>query len=163
MLPTYQSQIDEAVRRLPEIKKLFAQLKKRKPGNLDEVMAGLHAEAFARVDCLQCGNCCRSLGPRITDRDIARLAKALREKPSRLTEAYFRIDEDGDYVFRSMPCPFLGTDNYCSVYADRPQACAGYPHTDRRRFVQLLDITLLNIKTCPAVAQMVLALSRHFS
>lgn len=143
---------------MAEIRKLFATLKKRKPVDLDSIVARLHAEAFDRIDCLQCARCCSTLGPRITDRDIARLAKAIRCKPSLFTENYLKTDEDGDYVFQSMPCPFLGTDNYCSVYDHRPQACVGYPHTDRRRFVQLLDITLLNLKTCPAVAYISLRL-----
>ncbi len=30
------------------------------------------------------------------------------------------------------PCPFLGDDNYCSVYEARPKACREYPHTDRK-------------------------------
>jgi Fe-S-cluster containining protein len=50
-----------------------------------------------------------------------------------------------------MPCPFLGADNYCSVYDDRPKACREYPHTDRKRFYQILDLTLKNTSTCPAV------------
>ncbi len=153
MLPAhYQTYIDEASKQLPEVRKLFALLKKRKPANLDAIMADLHEEAFDAIDCLQCARCCATLGPRITDRDITRMAKSLRYKPSQLADSYLKIDEDGDYVFKTMPCPFLGADNYCAVYPDRPQACSGYPHTDRRRFVQLLDITLLNIKICPAVA-----------
>lgn len=153
MLPSrYQSYIDEASRHLPEVRKLFAWLKKRKPANLDAIMADLHEEAFGEIDCLKCARCCATLGPRITDRDVTRMAKALRCKPSQLAENYLKTDEDGDYVFKTMPCLFLDSDNYCQIYADRPQACSGYPHTDRRRFVQLLDITLLNIKTCPAVA-----------
>lgn len=35
-----------------------------------------------------------------------------------------------------MPCPLLGRDNYCAVYADRPKACREYPHTDRRNTME---------------------------
>jgi Fe-S-cluster containining protein len=66
-------------------------------------------------------------------------------------DKYLRIDEDKDFVFKTMPCPFLGHDNYCSVYSDRPKACREYPHTDRKRFAQLLDLSLKNTETCPIV------------
>ena len=133
----------------------FKQLKKRVPSNLDEVVFELHRDAFNKIDCLLCANCCRSLGPRITDRDIEKLSRNLKIRPSDFTEKYLRIDEDGDFVFKSMPCPFLGSDNYCSVYNERPKACREYPHTDDRKFYQKIDITLKNTLTCPAVSEIV--------
>ena len=139
----------------PSTQKLFKQLKKRKPRNLDEVVHTAHEEVFEYIDCLECANCCKTLGPRITDGDIARLAKHLRIKPSKVVDEYLRIDEDGDYVFKSMPCPFLMPDNYCMVYESRPRACREYPHTDRKRFYQILDLTRKNVATCPAVYEIV--------
>ncbi|MFZ9981444.1 MAG: YkgJ family cysteine cluster protein [Cyclobacteriaceae bacterium] len=52
---------------------------------------------------------------------------------------------------KSSPCPFLGDDNYCSVYEVRPKACREYPHTDRRKVSQILDLTFRNTLVCPAV------------
>ena len=63
------------------------------------------------------------------------------------------LDEDKDYVLRQAPCPFLGADNYCSVYEDRPNACREYPHTDRKKISQLLDLTYKNTFVCPAVLE----------
>ena len=135
----------------PQVKKAFERIRKRKPKELDNVVLQLHEEAFERVDCLTCGSCCRSLGPRITERDIERLAKHLRMKTADFVAQYLHIDEDGDYVFQSMPCPFLAADNYCMVYENRPKACREYPHTDRKKFVQLLKLSLANRSTCPVV------------
>jgi Fe-S-cluster containining protein len=59
------------------------------------------------------------------------------------------LDEDGDYVFKSMPCPFLLPDNYCSIYDARPKACREYPHTDRKNFEQIYKLTVKNTATCP--------------
>lgn len=61
------------------------------------------------------------------------------------------MDEDRDYVFRQTPCPFLMADNYCCVYENRPRACREYPHTDRTRFYQILNLTLKNCEVCPVV------------
>ena len=134
-----------------EVNQFFKFLKRKKPSDLDYHMQEINDLVFRRIDCLQCANCCRSLGPRITKNDINRLSKSLRIKQNQFIETYLHIDEDGDYVFRSMPCPFLDTDNYCKVYDDRPQACREYPHLERRKFTQILEITNKNRSTCPAV------------
>ena len=118
---------------------------------LDERVHALHEAVFETISCLDCANCCRTLGPRITDLDVRRIAASLRMKPSGFVEQYLVVDEDGDYIFRSMPCPFLGGDNYCSIYDDRPKACREYPHTDRRRVYKVLALTLKNSAICPAV------------
>jgi hypothetical protein len=146
----------------PSNKALFKMLKAKKPANLDYVMQKIHLTVFEDIDCLQCGNCCRSLGPRVTMRDIERLLKPLRLKTNQIIEKYLMIDEDNDYVFKSMPCPFLGTDNYCAVYEHRPQACREYPHLDRRKFVQILDLTLKNSFTCPAVYEALELLKKKY-
>lgn len=132
-------------------KSFYAQLKRRKPKNLDDSFHELHEEVFADTDCLQCANCCKTTSPMFTDRDIERVAKALRMKPADFIAHYLKIDEDGDYVLLSSPCPFLDGDNYCVVYKDRPTACREYPHTNRKRMVQILDITFQNTLICPAV------------
>lgn len=81
----------------------------------------------------------------IHDKDIERMAKAFRIKPSEVVSSYLRIDEDGDYVFKSMPCPFLMNDNGCLIYESRPKACREYPHTDRKNFEQIYKF---NCKKC---------------
>lgn len=122
---------------------------KKRLGKMDTIVQQLHDEVSEKIDCLTCANCCRSLGPAIYDKDIERMAKALRIKPSEVVSSYLRIDEDGDYVFKSMPCPFLMNDNYCSIYESRPKACREYPHTDRKNFEQIYKLTVKNASTCP--------------
>lgn len=146
-----------------ETRKLFTQLRKKKPKDLDKVANELHDEAFDEIDCLECANCCRSLGPRILDKDIERMGKALRMKPKVVIEQYLRVDEDNDYVFKTMPCPFLMPDNYCMIYEHRPKACREYPHTDSRNFYKHLKITILNSYTCPAVPLVIDGLSLHYN
>lgn len=138
-------------RQKEENKAFYALLKRRKPKNLDDNFHEMHEEVFAETDCLECANCCKTTSPLFTDRDIERVAKALRMKPADFIAEYLKIDEDGDYVLLSSPCPFLDSDNYCSVYKDRPTACREYPHTNRKRMVQILEITFNNTLICPAV------------
>ena len=129
--------------------KQFYKKNKKKLEKMDEEIHYLHEVLSAATDCLQCANCCRTLGPAIYDKDIERMAKALRMKPSEVVSQYLKVDEDKDYVFQSMPCPFLMPDNYCSIYEHRPKACREYPHTDRKKFVQIYNLTVKNAYTCP--------------
>ena len=145
----------EAMKKQKDNAAFFRQLAAKPPGKIDAAFQDLHEHVFEEVNCLDCGNCCKSLGPRLTDADIRRITAFLKVKPSEFTSKYLRMDEDNDYVFRQMPCVFLGEDNYCSIYENRPRACRDYPHTDRRRMHQILDITLKNTATCPAVFEIV--------
>ena len=63
------------------------------------------------------------------------------------------MDEEGDFVLHTAPCPFLAEDNLCRIYDDRPQACREYPHTNRKKMHQILDITFRNTLVCPAVLE----------
>lgn len=139
--------------RKKENKQFYDKLKRLKPKTLDKNFHELHDEVFETIDCLECGNCCKTTSPIFYNRDIERLAKHFRIKPGEFIDKYLRIDEDKDYVLRVAPCPFLGADNYCSVYEDRPNACREYPHTDRKRMDQILDLTYRNTIVCPAVLE----------
>jgi Fe-S-cluster containining protein len=141
---------------------ILQKLKRLKPKDLDQQFQRFHDEVFDRTDCLSCANCCKTTSPIFRPADIERLAKHLRMKPSELIEQYLTIDEDGDYVLRTAPCPFLDAENYCTVYAHRPTACREYPHTDRKRMHQILDLTARNAAICPAVAQIVEKIAAHY-
>ncbi|MDL2251691.1 YkgJ family cysteine cluster protein [Odoribacter sp. OttesenSCG-928-J03] len=145
-----------------ENRAFFKAIKKNRINKLDDAIHALHKEVFEEIDCLECANCCKSLGPRITDRDIEQIAQSLRIKPSEVIATYLRIDEDNDYVFKTMPCPFLGSDNYCAIYKDRPKACREYPHTDRKKIFQIHSLTVKNAETCPAVFEILERLKKEF-
>jgi uncharacterized protein len=134
-----------------ETKQIFRDLKKRKAKALDQDFATAHDEVFANFDCLSCANCCKTAGPRLLQADIDRMAKHLRLKAGDFMDRFVKIDEDGDWVMNQLPCPFLGDDNYCSIYEARPKACREYPHTDRNRMHQILNLTERNVSVCPAV------------
>jgi Fe-S-cluster containining protein len=142
--------------------KFFFRLKSRIPRDFDKVVHDLHDKVFSKIDCLDCANCCLHLGPLITEKDLVRIAKFLKLKKETFITTYLKIDEDGDSVFQNMPCPFLLPDNYCRIYEIRPKACSEYPHTNRRKFHQLLALTLKNTYTCPAVYQIVEELKKIY-
>src|ERR1700722_7694687 len=86
-----------------ENKKFFSKLKKKKPADLDKTVNTFHDEAFEKIDCLTCANCCKTTSPIFYIKDIERVAKHLRMKSGEFIETYLHIDEDGDYVLNSAP------------------------------------------------------------
>lgn len=133
-----------------ETKKYFQKLKKRQQKRLDPLMQGLHEEEFEKTDCLSCGNCCKTSSPIVTEKDIQRISKYLKMKEFDFMKHYLKRDSDDFYVMQTVPCPFLDEDNSCFIYQVRPKACREYPHTNRRKFIQITDLTLKNIQICPA-------------
>jgi len=114
-----------------------------------KVLPHLHEEAFEKIDCLQCANCCKNYSPRFKTPDIKRIAKYLRMKEGQLIDTYLTIDAEGDYVLQSRPCPFLGSDNYCSIYEVRPSDCSRFPYTDEDVILKRQPLTLKNSSFCP--------------
>lgn len=131
-----------------EVRVLRKKLQRMDKRRLDTVMHEAHDKAFECIDCLDCANCCKTTSPTFTDKDITRIAKSLRMKAIEFTDTYLRIDEDDDWVLQTAPCPFLAGD---MIYDARPKACREYPHTDRVKQFQLIELTLRNERICPAV------------
>ena len=139
-----------------ENRKYFAKLRKKKPKRLDFLMQELHNEEFARTDCLTCANCCKTTSPIFTDKDISRISKYLKMKEQQFIAQYLERDSDDFMVLQQAPCSFLDeSDNTCFIYDVRPKACSEYPHTNRKKFIQLTNLTLNNTEVCPAVLNIV--------
>jgi len=118
---------------------------------VEKHLPDLHDEAFSKIDCLSCANCCKTISPRFKSPDIVRISKYLGMKQGEMIERYLRLDEDGDYVVKRSPCPFLQADNACQIYDVRPRDCAKYPYTDSGDFFEYTNTTYHNTTTCPAV------------
>ncbi len=161
--------MDELLKTLPqrakdrynEDKKFFAKLRKKPPKKLDYIMQDLHDEEFSRTDCLECANCCKTTGPLFTAKDVTRIAKHFKMKEQAFITQFLRVDEDNDYVLQNVPCTFLGADNYCSIYEVRPKACREFPHTNRKKFQQISNLTLKNVAICPAAFNIVEAMKKR--
>ena len=157
-----QDQLQSLSKKVKENQKIhrnfFIKLRKKTPKNLDAIMEKLHEDEFKKSDCLQCANCCKTTSPIFTKKDIERISKSFRIKTRQFIDTYLNIDEDQDYVLKSSPCTFLADDNTCNIYDVRPKACQEYPHTNRKSFEKISDLTLKNLAICPATFNIVEAL-----
>ncbi len=146
---------EKAKEKWVENKKYFAKLKKKQRKRLDLLMNEIHDEEFKRTDCLTCANCCKTSSPIFTEKDISRIAKYFKMKEEKFISLYLQRDKEDFMVLKSAPCTFLDQDNSCSIYDVRPKACSEYPHTNRKKFIQLTELTLKNTEICPAVFNIV--------
>jgi len=141
----------QALLKQKSFKKTLQKIKKRPPKNLDYIMLDIHNKVFERTDCLTCANCCKTTSPIVTEKDIDRIAKFIKLKPFQFIEQYLKKDTDGLWMMQKTPCVFLDDENYCMIYEVRPKACREYPHLDRKKNIQLLNLHLKNTAVCPAV------------
>jgi len=152
----------EAEKQAAANRKFLNALKKKDARKVDDAFHAVHEEVFEEVNCLDCANCCKTTSPIFYQTDVERAARFLKMKPGDFLEKYLKVDEDRDFVLKSSPCPFLGSDNYCSIYQARPRACREYPHTNRKKMVQIMELTYKNTLVCPAVLEMVNRLQKTY-
>ena len=132
--------------RQKEYKKFLHRANKNK---VLKLVPDLNEEAFEKIDCLTCANCCKNYSPRFTPPDIKRISKFLGIKDGEFKEKYLVQDEIGDHVTKTKPCPFLGDDNYCSIYEVRPTDCVRFPYMDNDFMLKRQPMALKNSTFCP--------------
>jgi len=145
----------EAKEHLKSYKRL---LEKGDKNKMLKALPQLHEDAFSKINCLECANCCKNYSPRFKQPDIKRIAKTLRMKEGDFVATYLTMDNEGDYVVKHAPCPFLAEDNTCNIYDDRPSDCERYPYTDEDVLIKRTSITLKNVTICPATFMVMEAL-----
>lgn len=137
-------------------------LKMKTQERVDSVAKEKHEEAFEKIDCLACGNCCKKLQPELNEEDIDRVAPHLNLSKKAFIEKYLEKDEDGDLLMNHAPCSFLGADNKCSIYEIRPATCRSYPHTQKDNFASRRYFHSSNLLVCPAAYYVVEQMKKHF-
>jgi hypothetical protein len=121
------------------------------PEEVDKIVHKLYKEISSKIDCAECGNCCRELHPVLDEEDLERLSKGVGLSVAQVKKQYLVDDKEaGRFVFREKPCPFL-KDNLCTLSENRPKDCISYPHLDKEGFVFRLIGVVQNCSVCPIV------------
>lgn len=137
-------------------------LKMKTRKQVDRIAQEKHKEAFEKIDCLSCGNCCKKLQPTVDSEDIARISTHLNLSKEAFIEKYLVTDPFGDPEMKQVPCSFLGADNKCSIYEIRPTTCRSYPHTQKEHFASRRYFHSSNLLVCPAAYYVVEQMKKHF-
>jgi uncharacterized protein len=140
-----------------KFKTFLTRVEKNPPHALGIVQDELDAAVWQEVDCLTCANCCKTMSPTFTPKDIKRIAAHLSITPTAFKQKWLVFDKkDSDWMNVKQPCQFLDvTTNMCSIYEVRPADCAGFPHLRKRKMQDYMHVHKQNIEYCPATYKMV--------
>jgi uncharacterized protein len=132
-------------------------LEKKTPKKMDAAAVVADKIVWQEIDCLSCANCCKTMSPTFTPKDIRRISAHLGMTPLTFKDKYLYLDKrDKDWMNVKQPCQFLDlTTNKCSIYEVRPADCAGFPHHTKRKMVDYMHVYKQNVEYCPATYRMV--------
>ncbi len=147
-------------RKLPANRKTFRSFltrsEKTPPRGIDKLTTLVEPEVWQEVECLTCANCCKKMTPTFTEQDLKRISAHFKVTPDEFKAQWLEKDKNKDWVNVKQPCQFLNLeDNKCSIYAIRPEDCAGFPHLAKKRWVEYAHVHKQNIDYCPATFKMV--------
>lgn len=118
---------------------------------LDVVVEEIASDVSGQIDCTTCANCCKTLQIVVDNADIRRLAAIKGMSFREFSRKHVREAPDKTKHLASTPCMFLGADNRCTIYEDRPQACRDFPYLHAGGFRQRTWMMIENRATCPIV------------
>jgi hypothetical protein len=86
------------------------------------------------IECFRCGVCCARYRPKVTIKEMERIARKLHMSREAFSTAYVRAVPTKDaYILQNAAetCPFLrwdekGVEATCVIHAFRPQACRNW-------------------------------------
>ncbi len=127
------------------------------PRGLNKKVQKLDKEVWAETDCLACANCCKTMTPTFTNKDIKRIAAHFKVTPEAFKEKWlYKERSTGDWMNTRQPCQFLNLkDNKCSIYEIRPEDCSGFPHHHKKVFTDWVHVYKQNVEYCPATYKLV--------
>ncbi len=147
------------------MRRFLSKLDKEAPRGLDKKIASLEKEVWKETDCLSCANCCKTMTPTYNARDLKRIARHFELTVTDFKKKYLRQERGGarDWMNKDTPCRFLNLkDNKCSIYAIRPDDCAGFPHLSKK-FRDYVHIHKQNVEYCPATYSLVEKMMSRFA
>lgn len=132
----------------------FEKVKKISVNEFDKIAHPIVEELTQKIDCTQCGNCCRHQEPGVTTEEIKQLASCKNISSKDFKNEYIAWDKDGiSFMFRK-PCTFLNGKK-CSVYDYRPGSCADFPGLHRPALKWRMKQVKDNYSICPIVFNVV--------
>lgn len=111
-------------------------LKVQNSDKIDEIVHQLNNEVTPKIDCLECGNCCKNLRPIATEKAMSPFVEPKNMQAYKYLKEFACKNLDG---------------NKCTIYKDRPSECSSFPYLDRNKFVTRTNELIQNYEICPIV------------
>jgi Fe-S-cluster containining protein len=139
------------------LRRFLSKLENNPPKGLDKMALLVSKDVWKDIDCLSCANCCKTMSPTFTVKDIKRISAHLGMRPLEFRDKYLYLEKkDNDWMNKQQPCQFLDLkSNMCSIYEVRPADCAGFPHLNKKKMADYIHVHKQNVSYCPATFKMV--------
>ncbi len=144
-----------AARKKSKLRAFLKKLDETVPEDMPRLVKETDQKVWQDVHCMECANCCKTMTPTFSNKDIARIAVHLSMTPQAFIKKWLKKDEEGkEWVNKLQPCQFLKA-NKCSIYDVRPKDCAEFPHHNKKPFDAYNDTFLNNLERCPATFELI--------
>jgi Fe-S-cluster containining protein len=129
-------------------------LKSQNSKHIDQLVHAINNEITPKIDCTECGNCCKTLMINITEEESERLATHLEMPLPDLKAKYIEESLQGKMIMNTIPCHFLGGTK-CTIYEERFRECRDFPHLHKDNFTDRLFGTMMYYAMCPIIFNVV--------
>ena len=148
--------VNKVLQNRSRFRRFLTKVENNPPKDLDAYADIIDKEVWKETNCLACANCCRTMTPTYTFKDLQRISKHLNMTISQFKAKWLYKDKEGEWMNVSTPCQFLDRKtNMCSIYAIRPADCAEFPHLTKKKMTEYIHIHKQNVQHCPATFKMV--------
>ena len=138
------------------LRSFLFRMERKAPRNLHLITLQANELAWAKTDCMDCANCCKTMSPTYSQKDISRIAKYLGMTNKGFTDKWLYKDREGDWINKKQPCQFLDQKtNLCGIYEVRPRDCAGFPYHGTKKIKEYGHMYRQNVEFCPATNRLV--------
>lgn len=154
----------EQIRKMKENENLRFRtfLKGRDDKKVDRIVHRLNEEIEKQIDCTKCGNCCKTLRPCVTNKEIETLIAIDKVSREYFNEHFTEQDDFEDIKYlKNTPCKYL-SNKKCSIYDLRPLDCKSYPHIRKKQFNSRTLSMMGNYGICPIVFNVIESLKMEF-
>ena len=152
-LRTFRNLVSRNKKRL---RTFLARIEKKPSDRVQLVVLEANELSWAKTDCLDCANCCKSMSPTYSQMDINRISKYLGMTKKSFTEKWLYKDRTGDWINRKQPCQFLDLKtNMFNINDLRPPDCTGFPYHGTKKMKDYGHVFKQNVEFCPATYRLV--------
>ncbi|TAE17675.1 MAG: YkgJ family cysteine cluster protein [Bacteroidetes bacterium] len=162
LLQTQLTIIDElSVTNQQENDAFVAKAKTWNSAELDALMFTLEAEITPQIDCLACGNCCKSLLINVEPDETLEPAKQLGISTAVFEEQFVEKGSSGQMLLNTIPCHFLQAEtNACKIYETRFSGCRQFPALDVPNLQQRFFTVFMHYGRCPIIFNVMEAMKK---
>jgi uncharacterized protein len=128
--------------------------------SIDARVFALQADITPKIDCRQCGNCCKTLMIEVTQPEADRVAEVLGVESDQFVAENLEKGIGQRMIMNAIPCRFL-EELSCTIYADRFAGCREFPALHLPGFTARYFTTRMHYARCPIIFNVLEALKKE--